>query len=49
LSLLPGQSQRVIEVRPLLDDQFEAPESLAITLRDGFGYRIATPNAQAIT
>ena len=48
-SLLPGQTQRVIEVRPLLDDQFEAPESLAITLRGGFGYRVATPSAQAIT
>ncbi len=49
LDFLAGQTRRTIEVRPLADTKFETPESLAITLIDGFGYSIETPQSQGVT
>ena len=48
LNFLQGQTQRIIEVRPVIDTQFETPESVAITLTNGSGYRVATPGAQGV-
>lgn len=44
-----GQSQRSIDVRPIVDTEFETPESLAITLNNGFGYRVVTSPVQGVT
>ncbi|MBO1256166.1 DUF1800 family protein [Alteromonas sp. 5E99-2] len=48
LSFLQGQDQRIIQVRPHVDERFEAPQSLSIRLVEGDGYVIDTPNSQTV-
>ena len=48
LNFREGQTQRIIEVRPIIDSLFETPESLTITLINGAGYSVVTPLAQAV-
>jgi len=48
LDFLPNQVERTIQVRPRLDDRFEAPQGLSIRLVNGSGYTVATPNEQSI-
>ena len=48
LNFQQGQTQRIIEVRPIIDTQFETPESLTITLINGAAYSVVTPQAQGV-
>jgi len=48
LNFLQGQTQRIIEVRPRPDDRFETVQRLSITLNEGIGYTVQTPQEQSI-